>query len=142
MVAASPWPALLEQLLQGHSLDRSQATALMQGWLAEEIEPVLTGALLAALRAKEPSGAELAAMALVLRQACPLPMPRPDLALVDTCGTGGDGANSFNISTAVAFVAAELPAEGSGRGIHLLAAAQARDGHGAVGAAPVEGNGS
>lgn len=106
MAAASPWPALLEQLLQGNSLDRSQATALMQGWLAEEIEPVLTGALLAALRAKEPSGAELAAMALVLRQACPLPMPRPDLALVDTCGTGGDGANSFNISTAVAFVAA------------------------------------
>ena len=106
MAAASPWPALLEQLLHGRSLEASQATALMQGWLAEEIEPVLTGALLAALRAKEPSGAELAAMALVLRQACPLPTPRPDLALVDTCGTGGDGANSFNISTAVAFVAA------------------------------------
>jgi anthranilate phosphoribosyltransferase len=45
-------------------------------------------------------------MARVLRQACPLPGPRPDLPLVDTCGTGGDGANTFNISTAVSFVAA------------------------------------
>jgi anthranilate phosphoribosyltransferase len=45
-------------------------------------------------------------MAQVLRQACPLPWERPDLPLVDTCGTGGDGANTFNISTAVAFVAA------------------------------------
>jgi anthranilate phosphoribosyltransferase len=78
----------------------------MRGWLEESIEPVLTGALLAALRAKEPSGEELAAMASVLRQACPLPGPRPALPLVDTCGTGGDGANTFNISTAVAFVAA------------------------------------
>jgi anthranilate phosphoribosyltransferase len=45
-------------------------------------------------------------MAQVLRQACPLPGQRPPLPLVDTCGTGGDGANTFNISTAVAFVAA------------------------------------
>lgn len=106
MAAVSSWPALLEQLLQGQSLSAEQATALMQAWLAEELEPVLTGALLAALRAKGVNGEELAAMALVLRQACPLPGARPDLPLVDTCGTGGDGANTFNISTAVAFVAA------------------------------------
>lgn len=106
-MAPSPsWPALLEQLLQGRSLNDAQATALMQGWLAEQIEPVLTGALLAALRVKGVNGEELAAMAAVLRQACPLPGSRPALALVDTCGTGGDGADSFNISTAVAFVAA------------------------------------
>lgn len=106
MAAAPSWPALLEQLLQGQSLQAEQATALMEAWLAEELEPVLTGALLAALRAKGVNGEELAAMAQVLRQACPLPGPRPDLPLVDTCGTGGDGANTFNISTAVAFVAA------------------------------------
>jgi anthranilate phosphoribosyltransferase len=106
MAAAPSWPALLEQLLQGQSLHADQATALMQAWLAEELEPVLTGALLAALRAKGVNGEELAAMAQVLRQACPLPGPRPALQLVDTCGTGGDGANTFNISTAVAFVAA------------------------------------
>lgn len=106
MAAAIACPALLEQLLQGTSLSGEQATALMQAWLAEELEPVNTGALLAALRAKGVNGEELAAMAAVLRQACPLPGPRPDLPLVDTCGTGGDGANTFNISTAVAFVAA------------------------------------
>lgn len=78
----------------------------MRGWLAEAIDPVLTGALLAALRAKGPTGEELAAMAQVLRDAAPLPGDRPALPLVDTCGTGGDGADSFNISTAVAFVAA------------------------------------
>jgi anthranilate phosphoribosyltransferase len=105
---ASPPTAcdLLEQLLQGESLSADQAGSLMRAWLDEEIPPVLTGALLAALRAKGVSADELAAMAAVLRQACPLPGERPDLPLVDTCGTGGDGADSFNISTAVAFAAA------------------------------------
>jgi anthranilate phosphoribosyltransferase len=45
-------------------------------------------------------------MASVLREACPLPGERPSLELIDTCGTGGAGADSFNISTAVAFTAA------------------------------------
>lgn len=106
MAASLSWSSLLEQLLQGESLDTAQATALMEGWLSEQIEPVLTGALLAALRAKGLNGEELAAMARVLRAEAPLPCPRPDLPLVDTCGTGGDGANTFNISTAVAFTAA------------------------------------
>jgi anthranilate phosphoribosyltransferase len=100
------WSALLEQLLQGQSLAAAEATALMEAWLAEQLQPVQTGALLAALRAKGVTGEELAAMAQVLRQACPLPGQRPPLPLVDTCGTGGDGANTFNISSAVAFVAA------------------------------------
>ena len=106
MPTVQSWPALLDQLLNGESLSAQQATALMQGWLSEQIDPVLTGGLLAALRAKGVSGEELAAMAEVLREACPMPASRPALALVDTCGTGGDGADSFNISTAVAFVAA------------------------------------
>merc|ERR1711965_1135143 len=77
-----------------------------QAWLAEELSPVQTGAFLAALRAKGMVADELAAMASVLREACPLPCARPDLLMVDTCGTGGDGADTFNISTAVAFTAA------------------------------------
>jgi anthranilate phosphoribosyltransferase len=105
--AQSPsWPALLERLLAGEALSSDTATVLMRGWLAEEIPPVLTGALLAALRSKGVTGEELAAMAQVLREACPQPAGRPALPLVDTCGTGGDGADSFNISTAVAFLAA------------------------------------
>ena len=102
----SSWPALLEQLLQGEALSAIQATQLMQAWLAEELTPVQTGGFLAGLRAKGVVAEELAAMAAVLREACPLPCPRPDLPMVDTCGTGGDGADTFNISTAVAFTAA------------------------------------
>ncbi|MEB3307058.1 MAG: anthranilate phosphoribosyltransferase [Cyanobacteriota bacterium] len=87
-------------------MSADQARCLMRGWLSEAIDPVLTGALLAALRSKGVSGSELAAMAKVLREASTLPAERPAFALVDTCGTGGDGSDSFNISTAVAFVAA------------------------------------
>jgi anthranilate phosphoribosyltransferase len=105
-VQVGSWSALLERLLDAEPLPAAEAAGLMQGWLDETIPPVLTGALLAALRAKGVTGEELAAMAGVLRQACPLPGERPNLHLVDTCGTGGDGADSFNISTAVAFVAA------------------------------------
>ena len=110
MASSTLNPGLLEQLLQGRDLSSDEAAALMQLWLDGAIEPVLTGALLAGLRAKGVSGAELAAMAEVLRNACVLPAERPSLPLVDTCGTGGtrveSGLDSFNVSTAVAFTAA------------------------------------
>ncbi len=117
-IAASPlqnttpdpiWPNLLQQLLDRQSLSRIQAAELMQGWLTEAIPPVLSGAILAALQTKGVSSDELAGMAQVLQsQSFPLGTthlvaPTP---LIDTCGTGGDGAATFNISTAVAFVAA------------------------------------
>jgi len=106
MVASFAAPDLLETLLQGRNLSAAQAGGLMEAWLEGTLEPVLTGALLAALRSKAPNGEELAAMAAVLRAASPLPCVRPELPLVDTCGTGGSGVDSFNISTAVAFTAA------------------------------------
>jgi len=107
MVTASvSWPQLLDQLLVGEVLTRGDASALMEAWLEEKLTPVQTGAFLAALRARDLQGTELAAMAQVLRQACALPEAKPKIPLVDTCGTGGDGANTFNISTAVAFTAA------------------------------------
>ncbi|MCH1458117.1 MAG: anthranilate phosphoribosyltransferase, partial [Synechococcus sp. MOX_bin73] len=82
------WPQRLEQLLQGQDLSAAAAEALMQAWLAEELSPVQTGAFLAGLRAKGMVADELAAMASVLRGACPLPCDRPELSMVDTCGTG------------------------------------------------------
>ncbi|MFB2938540.1 anthranilate phosphoribosyltransferase [Aerosakkonemataceae cyanobacterium BLCC-F154] len=104
------WSNLLQQLLEKQSLSSSQATDLMQGWLNEEIDPVLSGAILAALQAKGVSAEELAGMAKVL-QAKSLRVgaysnQQPTNPVIDTCGTGGDGASTFNISTAVAFVAA------------------------------------
>ena len=96
---------ILNILLEGHSLDVLNAKSLMQRWLNDEISDVQTGAFLSALRAKGCTGVELASMAEELLNVCDLPIERPNLYLVDTCGTGGDGANTFNISTAVAFVA-------------------------------------
>lgn len=102
------WPALLQQLLDRQSLSQTQAEALMQGWLDEAIAPVLSGAILAAIQAKGVSADELAGMARVLQAQARIVDGAPELAVapIDTCGTGGDGASTFNISTAVAFVAA------------------------------------
>ena len=101
------WPALLQQLLDRHSLSQVQASQLMQGWLKEEIPPVLSGAILAAIQAKGVSAEELAGMAQVLQgQSLQQNLITHSEPLVDTCGTGGDGSSTFNISTAVAFVVA------------------------------------
>ena len=83
----------------------------MQRWLNDEISDVQTGAFLSALRAKGCTGVELYSMAEELLNVCKLPVKRPNLFMVDTCGTGGDGANTFNISTAVAFVASSCGAK-------------------------------
>ena len=97
---------LLNILLEEGNLNDENSRSLMQRWLNDEIPDVLTGAFLSALRSKGCTGIELYSMAQELLNVCELPVPRPDLFMVDTCGTGGDGANTFNISTAVAFVAA------------------------------------
>ncbi|MEN9231089.1 MAG: anthranilate phosphoribosyltransferase [Thermostichus sp. DG02_5_bins_236] len=108
--SADLWPQLLAQLLDQQSLSEAQAEQLMNGWLDNQVPDVVSGAILAALQAKGVSASELAGMARVLQRASigsPLDLP----LLVDTCGTGGDGAGTFNISTAVAFVvsAAGIP---------------------------------
>ena len=97
---------ILDNLLERVNLNELNARSLMQRWLNDEISDVQTGAFLSALRAKGCTGVELSSMAFELLNVCELPVPRPNLYMVDTCGTGGDGANTFNISTAVAFVAA------------------------------------
>lgn len=101
------WSSLLSQLLERQSLSSDQASQLMQGWLNEEIPQVLSGAILAAIQAKGVSADELAGMALVLQsQSLQKTAIDHETPVIDTCGTGGDGASTFNISTAVAFVAA------------------------------------
>ena len=97
---------ILNILLEGGNLEDFTSRTLMQRWLNDEISDVQTGAFLSALRAKGCTGVELCAMAEELLNVCNLPLARPNFYMVDTCGTGGDGANTFNISTAVAFVAA------------------------------------
>jgi anthranilate phosphoribosyltransferase len=106
MTSTPDWSALLQQLLDRQSLDQPQASTLMQGWLSEAIAPELSGAILAALQAKGISASELAGMAQVLQSQSLGEKTAIVTPLIDTCGTGGDGASTFNISTAVAFVAA------------------------------------
>ena len=110
MTSSNPitFSVILESLLSASDLTDKQSNYLMNSWLENKIEPVQTGALLTAFRAKGVSGDELSEMAKVLQNAAKTPLDLPDLQLVDTCGTGGDGANTFNISTAVAFVSAAL----------------------------------
>ncbi len=96
---------ILDQLLFGLDLEDETSRALMRRWLNDQILDVQTGAFLSALRAKGATGTELSSMADELLKACKLPIDRPNMFMVDTCGTGGDGLNTFNISTAVAFVA-------------------------------------
>tara|TARA_Y100001968_G_scaffold41358_1_gene31464 strand:+ start:3735 stop:4769 length:1035 start_codon:yes stop_codon:yes gene_type:complete len=105
-----PWPKLLESILLGKNLTDIEAKTLMKAWLGEELTAVQTGAFLSALRSKGVSGVELSSMAAVLREACSLPCDLPSIPMVDTCGTGGDGADTFNISTAVAFLSASCGA--------------------------------
>ncbi|MBI4860400.1 MAG: anthranilate phosphoribosyltransferase [Candidatus Riflebacteria bacterium] len=66
--------------------------------------PAQIGAFLAALRTKGETSTEIAAAARVLRARAST--IRPSFAVVDTCGTGGDGSFTFNISTTAAFVLA------------------------------------
>lgn len=101
------WSSLLQQLLDQQSLTFEQAALLMQGWLTDDLPSVLSGAILAAIQAKGVSAAELAGMAQVLQmQSLHQSLIEHSSPVIDTCGTGGDGASTFNISTAVAFVAA------------------------------------
>ncbi|KAM3115484.1 anthranilate phosphoribosyltransferase [Phormidesmis sp. 146-33] len=106
--SSAQWSSLLQQLLDRQSLSSDQAANLMQGWLADAIHPALSGAILVALQSKGVSASELAGMANVLQSqsASPTLHTPHSTPLIDTCGTGGDGASTFNISTAVAFVAA------------------------------------
>jgi len=73
--------------------------------MAGEASPVQIAALLVAMRTKGERVAEIVAVARTLRShAETAPLPHPDC--IDTCGTGGDGADTFNISTVAALVAA------------------------------------
>jgi len=103
-------PAVLEALHRAagrQDLTAQQAHAALEEILAGSASAAQIAALLAALRVKGETVEEVAGFARALRsRGHPVPCrpdPRP---LVDTCGTGGDGAHTFNISTAAAFVAA------------------------------------
>jgi anthranilate phosphoribosyltransferase len=95
----------LRRLTTGQSLDRSESEQLIGRMIDGEVSDSMKAALLVALRMKGESVSEIAGAAAAMRRRA-TPIPHVRSGVVDTCGTGGDGAGTFNISTAAALVAA------------------------------------
>jgi anthranilate phosphoribosyltransferase len=95
----------LARLLDGHDLSREEARGVMEEVMRGEATPAQIGGFLVALRLKGETADEIAGSAEAMRAHVLAVRPRRD-DLVDTAGTGGDGARTFNISTAAALVAA------------------------------------
>lgn len=97
--------AVLERLAAGNDLSREEASGAMSVIMEGEATPAQIGAFLMGLRAKGETVEEITGCAEAIR-ARALPVPHNAPRLLDTCGTGGDGAATFNISTTAAFIAA------------------------------------
>jgi anthranilate phosphoribosyltransferase len=101
-----PWfDAVYAALLAGRELTPDQATAAVRDFVAGRVVDPLGAAVLTAWRMKGESAGEIAAAAVALREQMVrlVPVSGP---VLDTCGTGGDAAGTFNISTAAALVCA------------------------------------
>jgi anthranilate phosphoribosyltransferase len=98
------WPEVLGPLLRREDLGEDQAAAAMAEVLAGEATPAQIAAFATGLRIKGETAVEMTGMVrAMLAAAAPLEVPGP---LLDTCGTGGDLAGTFNVSTLAALVAA------------------------------------
>ena len=95
----------LRALYEGRSLDERTAERLFAALVRGELAEPSIAAMLISLRLKGETAEELTGAARALRAAA-TPFDRPDYSFADSCGTGGDGSGSINVSTAVAFVAA------------------------------------
>src|ERR671916_1594297 len=94
----------IKAIVVGRDLQQSEAALVMEEIMTGEAPPAQIAAFLTALHLKGETDAEIAGMAEVMREKAVHVyhwMP-----VLDTCGTGGDATNTFNISTAAAFVAA------------------------------------
>jgi len=104
-------PSLLPRLLRGESLTEAEAEAVMGHVMDGEASESQIAGLLIALRAKGESVSEIVGAARAMRLHAVAVAPRRT-DLVDTCGTGGDGLRTFNVSTSAGLVAA-----GAGAGV-------------------------
>ena len=101
----------INQLLEGQSLPAEQAERVMGEIMTGQATPAQVAGFLVALRVKGETAEEITGCARAMRRVAVLVHPRRS-DVVDTCGTGGDRAGTFNISTTTAFVAA-----GAGLGV-------------------------
>ena len=103
--------AALQRVIEHREIFHDEMVSLMQQIMSGEVSPVMIAAIITGLRVKKETIGEIAAAATVMRDLS-TKVPVADRSrLVDTCGTGGDGAHTFNISTAAMFVAAAAGAQ-------------------------------
>jgi anthranilate phosphoribosyltransferase len=95
----------LSKIVSGSDLTMAEAREVMREIMRGEATQAQIGAFLTALRMKGETADEIAGCAQAMRESAIAVKPKRN-QLVDTCGTGGDGSGTFNISTTVAFVAA------------------------------------
>jgi anthranilate phosphoribosyltransferase len=96
----------LTRVIEHREIFREEMLGLMRAIMRGEISPTLIAAIITGLRVKKETIGEIAAAAEVMREfATKVPVKDPD-NLIDIVGTGGDGAHTFNISTAATFVCA------------------------------------
>jgi anthranilate phosphoribosyltransferase len=101
----------LEQVLSGRDLAHADMLAVMQQVMGGELTPAQIAGLVIALRVKGESVDEITAAATVMRALSTKVDIDENAHLIDTCGTGGDGIQTFNVSTVSAFVAAAAGAK-------------------------------
>ena len=104
----------LTRVIEHREIFHDEMTSLMRQIMGGEISPVMTAAILAGLRVKKETVGEIAAAAQVMRELSTrieFADPADNSHFVDIVGTGGDGAHTFNISTASMFVAAAAGAK-------------------------------
>jgi anthranilate phosphoribosyltransferase len=95
------------EALSRRQLSREESTATFHRFVAGEYSEMEMAAVLAALKTRGETP-DVMAGAVEALLASAVPFPRPDYPYADCCGTGGDGSGTVNLSTAAAFVAAEL----------------------------------
>src|SRR6185503_10285676 len=101
----------LTRVIEHREIFREEMLGLMRAIMSGEVSPTLIAAIVTGLRVKKETIGEIAAAAEIMREfATKVPVP-DEPNLIDTCGTGGDSAHSFNISTAAMFVASAAGAK-------------------------------
>ncbi len=101
----------LQLLIDGKELPEAEMVQIMRAIMGGELPGPMVAALLVALRSKKETPTEIAAAATVMRDFATAVNVKDKTHLVDVVGTGGDGAHTFNISTASMFVASAAGAK-------------------------------
>ena len=105
-----------QKIVEGQDLDENQMYEVISSIMSGEVSDVLIGSFLTGLRMKGETVSEITGAVRVMREKVTRIDTGVDMAaggvVVDTCGTGGDGADTFNISTVSVFVVA-----GAGEGV-------------------------